>query len=78
MGSDLGQDMGPDWDSGRYPPWGTKFGLEKNFCSTVWKHVLSVPAKSEVSIPENEGAGPLFVCWDIDQFLNSEKLGPGT
>ena len=59
-------------------PWGSKFGLEKNFCSSVWKPILSDHAESEVFLAKNEGVGSLFVCWDIVPFLNSEKLGPGT
>merc|ERR1711951_301826 len=71
LGTGLEARLGP-W------PWGSKFGLEKNFCSSVWKPILSDHAESEVSLAKNEGVGSLFVCWDIVPFLNSEKLGPGT
>ena len=78
LGQDLGQDLRPGWDHGQYSPWGSKFGLEKNFCSSVWKPILSDHAESEGSTAKNEGVGSLCVCWDIVPFLNSEKLGPGT
>ena len=71
LGTGLEARLGP-W------PWGSKFGLEKNFCSSVWKPILSDHAESEGSTAKNEGVGSLCVCWDIVPFLNSEKLGPGT
>ena len=71
LGTGLEARLGP-W------PWGSKFGLEKNFCSSVWKPILSDHAESEGSTAKNEGVGSLCVCWDIVPFLNSEKLGHGT
>merc|ERR1712233_71144 len=58
LGTGLEARLGP-W------PWGSKFGLEKNFCSSVWKPILSDHAESEGSTAKNEGVGSLCVCWDI-------------
>ena len=46
-----GQAMANIW-----PRW-PKFGLEKNFCSVVWKPILSDQAESEGSMAKNEGVG---------------------
>ena len=51
LGQGLGQAMANIW-----PRW-PKFGLEKNFCSVVWKPILSDQAESEGSMAKNEGVG---------------------
>merc|ERR1712130_545704 len=72
LGTGLEARLGP-W------PWGSKFGLEKNFCSSVWKPILSDHAESEGSTAKMKELGHFVSAGTLSRFLTlrSWDLGHG-